>query len=103
MNELFPPPLTFFIFCSFLRGRRRGEHHDLRRHRRVPRDGAAGAVAAEVRPGRPGCGGGGRVVELRVTPVHRHRPVKIIDRPKFDIKYLPIKFRHKIFADQIST
>ena len=66
--------------CHRLRGRRRGEHHHLRRHRRVPREGAtayaaaAGAVAAQV--GLGGGGGGERrrlVAQLRVTPVRRHR------------------------------
>ena len=71
--KLFHP---FFIFRSGLRWRRRGEHHDLSRHRRVPRNeaaaaAAAGAVASEVRP----CGGcgSGRLAELRVAPVRRHR------------------------------
>ena len=67
--------------CLRLRGRRRGEHHHLRRHRRVPREGATaaaaatGAVAAQV-----GLGGGERrhVAQLRVTPVRRHRGRRLI-------------------------
>ena len=71
--------------CLRLRGRRRGEHHHLRRHRRVPREGATayaaatGAVAAQVGLGLGGGGGERRLVaQLRVTPVRRHRGRRLI-------------------------